>query len=212
MSAMSDPKPPERFDEEFLAWLEERTRAGGFTWTGGYREADLLAIEAHEGLPFPPDYRLFLATLGASTGEPRFYDWRTDLEAIHAARSAVVDGILHDVDNGIWLSAWGPRPTTIDQRRRTIAANIQAAPRLLPIVGHRYLVAEPCRPGNPVLSIVGTDAIVYGADLRAFLLAELRLGSEALAAGAKPEDVRDDLAAVAGIDFWGALVIGDTPG
>jgi hypothetical protein len=34
------------------------------------------------------------------------------------------------------------------------------------------LAAEPCRPGNPVFSIVQTDIIYYGADLAHYLVNE----------------------------------------
>lgn len=47
-----------------------------------------------------------------------------------------------------------------------------AAPTLIPITGHRYLLAEPCRVGNPVLSVYQADIISYGADLRRYLLIE----------------------------------------
>jgi hypothetical protein len=45
-------------------------------------------------------------------------------------------------------------------------------PKLLPISGHRFLAAEPCRPGNPVFSIMQTDIIYYGADLAHYLVNE----------------------------------------
>lgn len=38
---------------------------------------------------------------------------------------------------------------------------------------HRYLPAEPCEAGNPVLSVHQTDIIVYGHDLRAYLRNEM---------------------------------------
>jgi hypothetical protein len=44
------------------------------------------------------------------------------------------------------------------------------SPQLIPIFGHRYVVADD---SQWVLSIVGSDAIVYGEDLRDYLLIEL---------------------------------------
>jgi hypothetical protein len=44
-------------------------------------------------------------------------------------------------------------------------------PQLIPIYAHRYVIGDD---SQWVLSIVGGDAIVYGADLRGYLLAELR--------------------------------------
>ena len=45
-------------------------------------------------------------------------------------------------------------------------------PELLPIFGHRYLAAEPCRSGNPVFSIYQLDIIYYGANLADYLMIE----------------------------------------
>ncbi|GHO60945.1 hypothetical protein KSB_94200 [Ktedonobacter robiniae] len=41
-----------------------------------------------------------------------------------------------------------------------------------PFYSHRYLLAEPCAAGNPVLSIYQSDIIVYSVDLRDYLLTE----------------------------------------
>jgi hypothetical protein len=44
--------------------------------------------------------------------------------------------------------------------------------RLIPIIGHRYLLAEPATAGYPVLSVYQSDIIVYGADLHDYLVFE----------------------------------------
>ena len=88
---------------------------------------------------------------------PGFYDWRHDEMRIRQAMRAVEDRApfaqeiaLHH-GGSRWLPG-GPSPA------------------LIPIIGHRYVVADD---SQWVLSMVGDDAIVYGEDLRAFLLAEL---------------------------------------
>ena len=43
---------------------------------------------------------------------------------------------------------------------------------LIPIFGHRYLVCGSDPSSSTVLSIVGNDAIVYGANLRTYLETE----------------------------------------
>jgi hypothetical protein len=48
-------------------------------------------------------------------------------------------------------------------------------PKLLPIFGHRFLAAEPCRVGNPVLSIQQMDIVYYGCDLAQYLMHEFVL-------------------------------------
>jgi hypothetical protein len=144
----------------------------GTRWTGGYSQTQLDELERKWKLRFPPDYRLFLSTLG-STDHPGFYDWLVGDDAIHRAYEAVVEGLAFDVEqNQLWLDAWGPRPSSEDERRRVVSAQVEQAPKLIPVFGHRFLVAEPCESGNPVLSIHQSDIIIYGADLRMYLLNE----------------------------------------
>lgn len=171
-------------------------RVGGLDWQVGTRwtrdldERAIDGIERHWGLRFPADYRLFLRCLHATDlprrgalyagGDefvpaegPGVYHWRHDEASIRAALEAVVDGILFDVDNDVlWPEAWGPRPPGVTERERVVRAQVTAAPGLAPIFGHRALVLEPPIPGNPVLSIHQSDIIVYGGDLRGYLLAE----------------------------------------
>jgi hypothetical protein len=191
-----DPPPPE-YGPEFLAWLRETTeaawqqveepsldefrRAGfigarwrrGTHWTGPLSDATIAQVERRFGVHFPPQHRLFLRTLHSTTpwmrgadhdtGDltlyraPGFYDWLHDEEAIRSALGQVADTSVFareiDLQYGgrRWLEG-GPRP------------------QLLPIFGHRYVVDDD---SQWVLSIVGSDAIVYAEDLRDYLLLEL---------------------------------------
>ncbi len=191
------PDPPPAFDADFLAWLRETTeaawqqveepslddfRAAGFIgatwrrgthWTGPLGDERMAQVEGRFGVHFRAGHRLFLQTLhgttpwrrGAdySTGDlalseaPGFYDWLRDEERIRAALSMVADTSVFaeelDLHHGgrRWLEG-GPRP------------------QLLPIFGHRYVVDDD---SQWVLSIVDSDAIVYGENLRDYLLIEL---------------------------------------
>lgn len=171
-------------------------RVGGTDWQTGTRwtrDLDDNAIDAVEhswGLRFPSDYRLFLRCLHATdrprTGalyagahdivpatRPGVYDWKHDAAAIAGALEEVVEGLLFDVENNVlWSDEWGPKPATVRERERVVREFVGAAPRLAPIFAHRALVLEPEVPGNPVLSIHQSDIIVYGGDLRSYLLTE----------------------------------------
>jgi hypothetical protein len=46
---------------------------------------------------------------------------------------------------------------------------------MIPVYSHRYLPAEPCEAGNPVLSIYQTDIIHYGYDLADYFAREFRV-------------------------------------
>jgi hypothetical protein len=88
-----------------------------------------------------------------------------------------------DLDHdSTWLESWGRKPGTVPACKKLLRQLVEAAPTLIPLFGHRYLLGEPHRAGNPVLSVYQADIIFYGTDLRRWLLLEfaglLGLGSD----------------------------------
>ncbi len=211
------------------AWgsLEERTladfeRAGvgglqwrrGTRWTGGLSATEIDEVERRFGLQFPPDYRLFLSGLHSTAPRcrggafiegrrmrevsgPGFFDWLRDDEELRDALARPLEGLLFDVQNGLWRSAWGSRPDDAMARERRVRELVASAPKLIPVIGHRYVVEGGTRT---VLSVHQSDIIVYGKDLRTFLLNELHglLGLEPDPSWMNG-DARD-------IPLWGELV------
>ncbi len=205
---------PQHFDKTFLRWFRERTeetwqryqtrtfeefvasRVGGRDWQQGTRwlsglsEQEIVTIEQHYQVRFPPDYRLFLQVLhsvdrplvGARysddktmipTTAPSFYNWQTDTEAIQATYEWLVEGLVFDVQHAdVWLPSWGAKPTTAEGQEARVRELVNAAPKLIPVFAHRYLLASPCEAGNPVLSISQSDIIIYGVDLHDYFLTE----------------------------------------
>jgi hypothetical protein len=200
-------------DVEFLAWLRLASEAAwrnhvpsdfnaagvggldwksGTRWRGGMTDAEISAAETRYGLTFPPDYRLFLATLhtpdppmiGAHyedsglvpTSGRKFPDWTGRSEPIESALVWPVEGLVSSIDHDeSWHDSWGPRPRGRKQRGRLVRELVAAGPQLVPVFGHRYLAGPGDRAGNPVLSIYGSDVIVYAPGLRAYLPSELGL-------------------------------------
>ncbi|PCC68993.1 hypothetical protein SAMN02745121_05674 [Nannocystis exedens] len=205
-----------RVAEPTLADYEENGAGGchwrrGTRWTGGLSDAEVERIEQRHEVRFPADHRLFLRVLhatepwmqGAGFGAddrmvpyeaPGFYHWQRDEAAIRAAFAGVIDGLVFDVEeNALWRDSWGPRPGDADERRARVAALVGRAPRLLPIYGHRYVLAEG---PTLVLSVWQSDIIVYGRDLRDYLLHEL----------IDVEHERPAPVDTAAIPFWGELI------
>src|SRR5262249_23286867 len=74
---------------------------------------------------------------------------------------------------------------------------VSAAPRLIPIYGHHSVRVMPDRPhsaGNPVFSIRQAEIIVWGVDLRDWLIHEF-LTRKGLWAWPRPDVMRE-------IEFW----------
>ncbi len=202
----------------------------GTTWRPGLTEPEIDAAERRWSLRFPADYRRFLGVLNApdrglySVGwsdeppydmrqfedEPSFYDWQRDDAALKSALEWPLEGLLFDVEQaGFWPRSWGERPPdgAIETRLRELIA---AAPPLVPLTGHRYLLGEPLSAGNPVLSVYQSDIIVYASDLQGLLVVELAdlIGLEFTDAQARAtRNMQTER--IAAIPFWGDLILGN---
>ncbi len=157
--------------------------ANGTRWTGGLSDAEIARIEAVWNVRFPAGHRLFLQMVHATDRpmsnayyldeenmamrqEPGVHDWRNETEIRDALESAL-RGIVFDVEHHrVWHAEWGERPRTADARESKVRDAFERAPRLIPILGHRYLLSDEAGIGSAVLSIHQTDMIVYGSDLR----------------------------------------------
>lgn len=96
--------------------------------------------------------------------EKREYD-----EAIDWVWRGIDFDIRHNV---VWLARWGAKPDALAEALDIAKKDFLTWPKLLPIYAHRFLAAEPCLSGNPVLSIKQTDIVYYGHDLPRYLLNE----------------------------------------
>lgn len=115
-----------------------------------------------------------------------------------------LEGMLFDVENNaFWLSEWVKRPEKKSAREELVRAAIAAAPKLIPVYGHRYIPEEPHAPGNPIFSVHQTDIICYGANLATYIRAETA-GRQSVEA---PEG-QDASPPLKQIRFW-SVFIGD---
>jgi hypothetical protein len=141
---------------------------------------------------------------------PSFYDWIHEADSIRNAHKRVVGGLAFDVEeSNLWPESWGKKPDTAEKREQRVRALVAAAPKLIPVFEHRFLLAEPCEAGNPVLSIIQSDIIVYGANLHDYFVIEFGERSD--------PDERDAIKAAKrrlpgvesykAVPFWGELLI-----
>lgn len=157
----------------------------------GLTDAEVVDAESRFGFRFPPDLREFLQT-GLPIGR-QFPDWRSgETQELHDWLDLPRQGVLFDVENNdFWLEEWGEQPSSLDDARRIVNELIDAAPRLIPVYGHRMIPDEPHLPGNPVFSVHQTDIIIYGTNLANYF----RVGFKLL--GPRPQSE-----AVRSIRFW----------
>jgi len=163
----------------------------------GLTDSEVLHAETTFDFRFPPDVRGFLqVALPVSNGFP---NWRSDSEeSLRALIARPLDGILFDVkNNGFWLAEWGPKPTELSRAIAKARELFSAAPRLIPVFGCHAVRVMPDRPqlsGNPVFSIRQADMVVYGVNLRDWLIHEF-LTREGLGASPTPDIAPQ-------IEFW----------
>jgi hypothetical protein len=177
--------------EPIISEFERERRAEGRLWAEGYTQAELDAAQEKYGLIFPPD-------LVASFRDRRpvlGYDWRSDDPEIRAMLKWPLEGLLFDVEhNGLWEPEWGRRPSSEGERAEVVTKVVGDAPKLIPLVSHRYLPEEPHEVGNPVFSVVQSDVIYYGADLADYFEREFGDPSRPLPHAVKPIRFWSDLA------------------
>lgn len=203
----------------------------GTQWQAGLDEQQIDAIELHWKLKFPRDYRQFLSVLnapdrgryhvgwsdeppyGMEEGDdtPSYFDWRKDDEAVTGALNWPFEGLFFDVEeNALWPDSWGERPDKAEDLLKKFAQLVATAPALIPITGHRYLLADSLEAGNPVLSIWGSDIICYGSNLKNFLMLEfselIGLDFDEVSEVANVDMTQGKIEA---IPFWGELMLRD---
>ena len=182
-----------------MDWSHEHAilRRWGAELAPGLSDPELARAEGRVGCRFPPDLRSFLrAALPLGEGWP---DWRNpDSEQITTQLGWAQRGMIFDLEHCPWWwpPPWGPRPTELYESIQFGLQQLQSVPKLIPIVGHRFLPAEPEEAGNPVLSVWQmVDTIYYGHDLRDYFAYE-----------DDPELRRKPVGKVRKIRFWSEVV------
>jgi len=172
-------------------WLPliQLLRSAGLEFEPGLTDAEVEYIENRLDFRFPPDLRSFLQTAVPFWNSPR---WHTASEIdLSSWFDEPVRGLLFDVEySEFWLPEWGERPEDLPNALKIARARISDAPKLIPILGHRYMPAQPSDAGNPVFSVHQADIIYYGFDLEDYFRHEFDLPREGW-----PSQVKQ-------VDFW----------
>lgn len=139
---------------------------------GGLSAQEIQLIEMKLGFPLPEDFSYLLQHFRDPGGV--LFPWADfDKKKYDDSIVWVRTGIEFSVQaSGLWLARWGEKPDALPEALRIVREDFETWPKLLPICGHRFLAAEPCRSDNPVFSIMQTDIIYYGANLAHYLLNE----------------------------------------
>jgi hypothetical protein len=139
---------------------------------GGLSVLQIQLIEAQLGFRIPEDFAFFLQNV-RDPGDVLFPWSNFNKQRYDDSITWILKGIEFDIEhNNLWLRRWGERPATLSVALDKATADFATWPKLLPVYGHRFLAAEPCRSDNPVFSIWQTDIVCYGANLAHYLINE----------------------------------------
>lgn len=130
-------------------------------WTDGYTQSQLEEAQERYDVRFPPDLIELLLEKRPVEG----YRWETEDRLIRKMLAWPLDILLGEVDNGSWWPGWGDRPAEKKARYEIVRDALRQAPRLIPLIAHRFIPETPSEPGNPIFSMYGFDTIYYGANL-----------------------------------------------
>jgi hypothetical protein len=183
-------------------------RTGCCAIAPGLTDAEFASLESTYGFEFADDHRAFLAAGlplnvpfepedGVSYAWERPWpEWRDgDPGALRERLELPVNGVLFDVEHrAFWHDTWGRRPAGRDDAVATARVMLARVPRLVPVYGHRFLPAGRGTAGHPVLSVVQTDIIFYGADLVDYIRQEF--------GGPGTDRTEQRRAPAAAVTFW----------
>ncbi len=157
-------------------WLPliEALKGAGLEFESGLTESEIETVEGKFCFRFPPDLRSFLMAAIPFWNSPR---WRSGNESeIREWFDLPLQGILFDVEqSAFWLPEWGERPKRLSDALEVATLRVREAPKLIPLITHRFIPESPHESGNPVFSVHQTDIIYYGFDLEDYFRHEFKL-------------------------------------
>lgn len=167
--------------DEFFSWLKEESEKfwenveikkgvfgfqiqKGTKWLEGLSESEIEKYENELGFAFPEIYKIYLRNMNGTDKlainvygysetvayAPKFYSFPRDLDIVKDRIQWIYEEF--EVNEEI-------------VRRENI-------PHIIPIVSHRFLIADNCLE-NPVLSMQGTDSILYVETLKSLLVLDI---------------------------------------
>jgi hypothetical protein len=133
----------------------------------GYSQAELDDVQAKWEIRFPQDLIEQLRERRLLIDAPDCFDWVTaDPEHIRERLAWPFESYWRSVErHEIWWPEWGERPTSLTDQKEKLRWIFGEAPKLIPLIGIRYIPDEPHESGNPVFSVMASDIVYYGANL-----------------------------------------------
>lgn len=158
----------------------EKMKLKGFTFDSGLTDEEINNIEGIYGITLPESLKEFYKE-GLPSGEA-FPNWRdVSEENINKIRERIIrpyNGLIEEIkDNQFWSNEW-PSFDNIDEKTKYFNDLYNQAPRLIPIAYSRYIISSEETNDPAILSVHGSDIIVYGNNLKEYLENEFILDQD----------------------------------
>jgi hypothetical protein len=111
----------------------------------GILATELDDVQSKWGLRFPPDLIERLRECRPLIDHPQCFDWVTaDPEHIRERLAWPFESYWRSIEiNDFWWPEWGERPASQVDQKEKLRGIISAAPKLIPLMGIRYIPDEP---------------------------------------------------------------------
>lgn len=176
------------------AWSEKPKEGEAPRWISGARwigmtDEEIDGVEKTYGIRFMEEHRQFLKILHAidrkkvneyeekgvvqKIHEPFYFNWLKDDKEIRNMLDWPYREVLKDVLNGsLWLESWGEKAGSEEEKTAIFEDWFRKTPELHPLALNRFLVGDATLEHRPVVSVCGSDIMVYAWSLKHFLLNE----------------------------------------
>lgn len=165
-----------RTEERWINELIEPNAFGfqitaGTRWNAGMSEAEIRSFEQQMGFSLPTDYRSMLRHINGFDRECiDVHGSEEGSQPSYARQCYKYPDDLPRVQG--WLDQISEFRSFVDGALESEGFEAHEIVGFVPVYGHRALVVFNDRALSPVISIVGSDVIIYGADLRKYVLHE----------------------------------------
>ena len=159
---------------ENYRFILKHLEAKGYFVAAGMTEEERGKVEEIYGFKFPQAladfYSCGVPCLSSAVPFPLWKDFNEhNVRAIKKMIEDPINWLKEDVKDGFWLKSWGKRPENEEEALEVFSRVAAKAPKLIPIYSHRYVPVIEGVDDPPVISTVGMDTIVYGANLSEYL-------------------------------------------
>lgn len=149
----------------------EQMKLKGYEFEDGLTDEEIKEIEERYNIKFPKSLiEFYKIALPVSEG---FVNWRKtseeNIQSIKERLARPYDEIFWSMEeNDFWVDGWD-KPDSLEEKKKKFIEEMKEEPTPIPIYIHRCILSKEGIDDPAVLSMKGSDIIVYGNNLEEYL-------------------------------------------